>query len=178
MKVNEIQCCPWKISCSVFCRRNRFGTTWGLSDSFTVHLTPYIFFSLSLLWGRRISRCSLPPSPCLRSNLFRSITSQSYLGCFCIMANMGLITEDTPAPRYKGASPKEGLQPLCAGGELVRQKRRAKSSQTPCAALSRKLVINYTVSFIQSSISWVVCHTPIAPSFALWWVSSSYNFIY
>lgn len=100
---------------------------------------PLHFFSLSLLWGRRISKCSfLPPSPCLRSILFRSITSQSYLGCFSIMANMGLITEDTPAPRYKGASPKEGLQPLCAGGSLFAK----RGERNPVKPLVQRCLTN------------------------------------
>lgn len=92
---------------------------------------PLHFFSLSILWGRCISQHSfLPRSPCLWSILFRSITSWIYLGCFSIMANMGLITEDTQALRYKGASPKEGFQPLCVGQSLFVKRGKQNLAET------------------------------------------------
>ncbi len=79
-----------------------------------------------------------PPSLCLRSILFRSITSQSYLGCFSIMANMGLITEDTPAPRCKGASPKDGLHNLSVRAGACLSKEESEILPNPsCGAVSQ-----------------------------------------
>ncbi len=103
---------------------------------------PLHFYSLFALVRTCIFEHSFqPPSPCLRSILFRSITSWSYLGCFSIMANMGLITEDTPAPRCKGASPKEGLQLLCAGRSLFVK----RGERNPAEPLVRRCLANQSL---------------------------------